>query len=38
VSKLTRKSIDVLKEHFREDLDRDDWILVVKLKKLFGIE
>ena len=38
VSKLTRKSIDVLKEHFREDLGRDDWILVVKLKKLFGIE
>ena len=38
VSRLTRKSIDTLKAHFREDLGRDDWVLVVKLKKLFGIE
>ncbi len=38
VSRVTRKSIDTLKTHFREDLGRDDWVLVVKLKKLFGIE
>ena len=38
VSRVTRKSIDTLKTHFRDELGRDDWVLVVKLKKLFGIE
>ena len=37
VSQLTRESIDQLKENFRDDLSRDDWITVVKLKKIFGI-
>ena len=36
-SKLTRASIDVLKEHFRQELDKDDWQLVVKLKKQLNI-
>ena len=38
VSRVTRKSIDVLKTHFRDELGRDDWVLIVKLKKLFGID
>mmetsp|Transcript_6939 Transcript_6939/g.12773 ORF Transcript_6939/g.12773 Transcript_6939/m.12773 type:complete len:1248 (-) Transcript_6939:129-3872(-) len=37
VSKLSRDSIRLLKENFREDLAQDDWKLVVKLKKRFGI-
>lgn len=37
VSKLTRESIRLLKDNFKEDLTQDDWKLVVKLKKVFGI-
>lgn len=29
-----RKSIDVLKEMFRDELSKDDWRLVIKLKKV----
>lgn len=38
VSKISRKSIDILKDMFREDLTKDDWRLVVRLKKVFNIE
>lgn len=38
VSRITRKSIDVLKLHFKEDMTRADWQLVVKLKKTFQID
>jgi translation initiation factor 5B len=38
ISALSRRSIDLLKENFRDDLSREDWVLVVKLKKLQGIE
>jgi translation initiation factor 5B len=37
VSKLSRKSIDLLKENFKDDLQRTDWQLVIKLKGTFGI-
>lgn len=37
-SRLTRTSIDVLKDHFRGDLDKEDWVLVIRLKKLLGIQ
>ncbi|KAE8905623.1 Eukaryotic translation initiation factor [Phytophthora fragariae] len=37
VSRLTRESIDALKENFREDLQKEDWQLVIKLKKVFDI-
>lgn len=37
-SKITRESLDILKEHFRDDITKDDLILIVKLKKLFGIK
>ncbi|KFM24316.1 Eukaryotic translation initiation factor 5B [Auxenochlorella protothecoides] len=38
VSKITRKSINVLKDMFRDDLTKDDWRLVVRLKKVFNID
>ena len=38
VSRISRKSIDLLKEHFRDDLSKDDWRLVVKLKSIFEIQ
>lgn len=38
VSKISRHSINLLKEHFRDDLSKDDWICVVKLKKMLNIE
>ncbi len=34
---LTRDTIDSLKTYFKDELGKDDWVLVVKLKKLFGI-
>lgn len=37
VSKISRSSIDVLKESFRNDLCKEEWALVAKLKKVFSI-
>lgn len=37
VSKISRESIDVMKEHFRSDLNKEDWKLMVELKKLLDI-
>ncbi|KAI2808302.1 Translation Initiation Factor 5B [Blomia tropicalis] len=37
VSKISRDSIDIMKEHFRDDLEKHDWILMVELKKMFDI-
>lgn len=38
VSRITRKSIDVLKQHFQNDMTRADWQLIIKLKKVFQID
>lgn len=37
ISMISRKSIDLLKEHFRHYLERSDWNLVRTLKPFFGI-
>ncbi len=37
VSKMSRRAIDLLKENFKEDLEKEDWILVVRMKKMFNI-
>ena len=37
VSHITRQSIDMLKENFRDELSKDDWRLVVELKKKFEL-
>ncbi|KAJ2581821.1 eukaryotic translation initiation factor 5B [Coemansia sp. RSA 1836] len=37
-SRITRASIDVLKETFRADMTNDDWELVIKLKSTLGVE
>lgn len=37
-SRITRQSIDVLKESFRNDLSKEEWALVVKLKKVLGVD
>lgn len=37
-SKITRQSINVLKESFRNDLSKEEWALVVKLKKVLGVD
>jgi translation initiation factor 5B len=36
-STLTRASIDALKAHFKDQLENEDWRLVVKLKKVYNI-
>ncbi|AFZ79052.1 translation initiation factor if-2, putative [Theileria equi strain WA] len=36
-SKITRDSIDVLKEYFRDDMSKDAWKLTAQLKKVFNI-
>ncbi|XP_042498554.1 eukaryotic translation initiation factor 5B-like isoform X2 [Macadamia integrifolia] len=38
VSHITRRSIDVLKDNYRDELSIDEWRLVVKLKTLFKIQ
>lgn len=37
VSKISRQSIDVCKQYFRDDLVKTDWQLMVELKKTFEI-
>uniref|UniRef100_A0A1I8EHJ7 Eukaryotic translation initiation factor 5B n=1 Tax=Wuchereria bancrofti TaxID=6293 RepID=A0A1I8EHJ7_WUCBA len=37
VSRITRETIDVCKAHFRNDLTKADWQLVVQLKKVLDI-
>jgi translation initiation factor 5B len=37
VSLVSRRSIDCLKEHYREEVTKDEWQLVIELKKYFGI-
>lgn len=36
-SRLTRDSIDALKEHFKTDVPQEDWRLVVQIMKVQGI-
>lgn len=38
VSHISRRSIDILKANYRDDLNMDEWKLVVKLKNLFKIQ
>ncbi|XP_027366313.1 eukaryotic translation initiation factor 5B isoform X2 [Abrus precatorius] len=38
VSHISRRSIDILKTNYRDDLTMDEWRLVVKLKNLFKIQ
>ncbi|KAF6260807.1 P-loop containing nucleoside triphosphate hydrolase protein [Scenedesmus sp. NREL 46B-D3] len=38
VSKITRESINALKSHFADEMTKDDWRLVVKLKKVWGVQ
>jgi translation initiation factor 5B len=35
---ISRESIDIVKETFREDMSKEDWALIVKLKKVFKIQ
>lgn len=37
-SKITRDSIDLLKEYFKDDISKDDLKLLIKIKKMFNIE
>lgn len=38
VSRISRKSIEVLKTHFKDDMTKPDWQLVIKLKRVFRID
>ncbi|BHF58696.1 Translation Initiation Factor 5B [Sparganum proliferum] len=37
ISKISRESIDIVKEFFRNDLNKEDWKLMVELKKYLSI-
>lgn len=37
VSKMSRNAIELLKENYRSDLEKDDWKLVIKLKEMLKI-
>lgn len=37
VSKISRDSIDILKEWFRDEMSKSDWQLIIELKKTFEI-
>ncbi|CAN1768287.1 Eukaryotic translation initiation factor 5B [Linum perenne] len=38
VSRISRRSIDLLKENYRDDLSSEEWKLVVKLKNILKIQ
>lgn len=38
ISKISRESIDVLKAMFRDEMTKDDWRLIIRLKKMFNID
>ena len=38
MSKISRDSINALKKHFRDEMTRPDWELVIRLKKVFKID
>merc|ERR1719498_1454 len=37
-TKISRKSINALKEHFKSQMTNPDWALVVNMKKIYGIQ
>jgi translation initiation factor 5B len=37
-SHITRQSIDILKENFRDQMSKDNWKTVIKLKDILGVE
>ena len=37
VSKVTRESIDILKEFFRDEMSASDWKIIIELKKVFDV-
>jgi hypothetical protein len=37
-SKISRQSINALKEFFKDDVAKEEWALIVKLKKVFNIQ
>ena len=37
VSQLTRERIDILKKDYRDEMTKNDWILIIELKKMLGI-
>lgn len=37
VSKITRESIDAVKEYFRDEMTKADWQLMIELKNAFQI-
>lgn len=34
---LSRRSIDCLKEHYRTDVKKEEWELIIELKPYFGL-
>jgi hypothetical protein len=36
-NKISRDSIDAVKNYFREDMTKSDWQLIIELKKQFQI-
>ncbi|KAK4534933.1 hypothetical protein CDCA_CDCA03G0958 [Cyanidium caldarium] len=36
-SRMTRRAIDLLKDNYRDELNKDDWRLVLKLKQMFQV-
>ena len=36
-SQISRQSIDAVKDYFRDDMQKNDWQLMIELKKMFEI-
>lgn len=35
--RITRSSINAIKDFFKDDMSKDDWTLLLQLKKRFGV-
>ena len=36
-ARITRRSINAIREFFKDDLGKEDWALLLRLKKQFGV-
>lgn len=36
-AQITRESIDLLKENFKDDVSEEQWKLIISMKKVFNI-
>jgi len=37
ITVITRESIDILKQYFQDEMEEEDWRLIIELKRIFRV-